>query len=92
MPTSLFAVILVIILGFIGLMIGTARERARSRQVLRYQRVSAPSPRGGHVHHPPNSEFYQNSSDDYALPGKQNVVTYCVIDGRLVDKSTLVGK
>ena len=28
---------------------------------------------------------YQNSSD-YALPPKQKVVTYCVVDGRLIDK------
>ena len=27
---------------------------------------------------------YQNSSD-YALPPKQKVVTYCVVDGRLID-------
>ena len=81
MPTSLFAVILVIILGFLGLMIGTAREKARSRRVLRYQRVSTMPPGAGHMHHPPNSELYQNSSDYYALPEKQKVVTYCVIDG-----------
>ena len=28
---------------------------------------------------------YQNSSE-YALPPKQKVVTYCVVDGRLIDK------
>ena len=28
---------------------------------------------------------YQNSSD-YALPPKQKYVTYCVVDGRLIDK------
>jgi hypothetical protein len=27
---------------------------------------------------------YQDSSD-YALPPKQKVVTYCVVDGRLID-------
>ena len=28
---------------------------------------------------------YQNSSE-YVLPPKQKVVTYCVVDGRLIDK------
>jgi beta-glucanase (GH16 family) len=49
------------------------------RDRIKYRRPRAPEQTS------PSPSTYQDSSD-YALPPKQKVVTYCVVDGRLIDK------
>lgn len=34
----------------------------------------------------PGAVVYQKAGADYAIPQSQNVVTYCVIDDRLIDQ------
>ena len=74
-PQSLIVVISLIALGFIFMMIGTVRDKAKARA---YQKLGASSLDG-----PQTDKSYQNSTE-YALPPKQKVVTYCVVDPRLV--------
>lgn len=54
---------------------------------LLFSAVLAMRDRTKYDNHSPmeQSSTYQSSSD-YALPPKQKVVTYCVVDGRLIDK------
>ena len=85
MPRSMVAWIVFLAVFLIISTCMALRERVKSRR-HRYLKVSSYP-----THHslteqsttlPPT---YQNASD-YALPPRQKVVTYCVIDGRLVDK------
>jgi hypothetical protein len=73
----------------IGLGIGVRYTIERSRKGRysgRYQKLGPTTLDGGGGFKPMTAPLsYQNSSVDYALPPKPNVVTYCVIDGRLVD-------
>ncbi|VEU36983.1 unnamed protein product [Pseudo-nitzschia multistriata] len=73
MPTSFIAWIVGLFIFLLFSAYLAMRERVKSRH--RRSREQPP-------HSPVN---YQNSSD-YALPPKQKVVTYCVVDGRLIDK------
>jgi hypothetical protein len=77
-PRSLIALMILISLGMIVSMYGTIRNKVRYGK---YQKL-APA-QDGTAQKTPTS--YQNSAE-YALPPKQKVVTYCVIDGRLVDQ------
>lgn len=74
MPTSLFAwiAILFIFLLFSAHLAMRERTKYDNHHSTIEQTNAVPS-------------TYQNSSD-YALPPKQKVVTYCVVDGRLIDK------
>lgn len=70
-----------------GLGIGvrdTIQRSRKGRYSGRYQKLG-PAPDGGGKAMMMAPVSYQNSAADYALPPKPNVVTYCVIDGRLVD-------
>lgn len=72
-------VVILLILGFLISMTGALRDKTRAKP---YQKL-------GGVPAPDSSEkmplvSYQNAAE-YAGQPKQNVVTYCVIDGRLVD-------
>jgi hypothetical protein len=79
-PQSLLVVISLIVVGFLFSMIGTVRDKAKARA---YQKIGGPSAMEAN----PNTDLksYQNSTE-YALPPKQNVVTYCVVDPRLVQQ------
>lgn len=70
--------IILLLLGFIAGMRVTIRNKIRQGH---YQPVGPAHDTQDQKNH----TSYQNSAD-YALPPKQNVVTYCVIDGRLVDQ------
>lgn len=59
-------------------MYGTIRNKIRYGK---YQKLGPAQDSHAQKH----ATSYQNSAD-YALPPKQKVVTYCVIDGRLVDQ------
>jgi len=74
MPSSLFAwiAILFIFLLFSAYLAMRERTKYDNHHSIIEQTNAVPS-------------TYQNSSD-YALPPKQKVVTYCVVDGRLIDK------
>jgi hypothetical protein len=61
-------------------MAGTLQNKAKARQ---YQKLGNSGALEFHAQ--TNGTSYQNSTE-YALPPKQKVVTYCVIDGRLVDQ------
>lgn len=73
MPQSLIIVISLIMLGFLIALIGTVRGRARARK---YTKLEVVSPMN-------NMKPYQNATE-YARPPKQKVVTYSVVDPRLV--------
>jgi hypothetical protein len=87
MPRSLIIIILSIFVGFLLSMADAVKNRMKIR---RYRKVPSSAAAGRHSanHQQTNTNSYQNSSD-YALPPKQKVVTYCVIDGRLVDQSSM---
>ena len=73
MPASLIAWIAVLSVFLLFSSYLAMRDRTKyDNHSLLEQTNSAPS-------------TYQDSSD-YALPPKQKVVTYCVVDGRLIDK------
>ena len=75
-PVSLIGLILLIVAGFFVSMYGAVQAKAKTG----YQKLPTTE------NHADNSgASYQNSAE-YALPPKQKVVTYCVIDGRLVDQ------
>lgn len=79
LPTGLVAAIALIVIGFLASMVGTLRDKGNDK---RYQKLGSSAALESHR----NNASYQASSE-YALPTpKQKVVTYCVIDGRLVDQ------
>jgi hypothetical protein len=76
---------LIIIVGllFVSFVIAYCYLTGQTRKEVAYQKLSSngdDSCRPGNY----NGGSYQNSAD-YALPTDQKVVTYCVIDGRLMD-------
>ena len=75
-PVSLIGLILVIVIGFCVSMYGAIQAKAKTG----YQKLPT-----AEIHSANPGASYQNSAE-YALPPKQKVVTYCVIDGRLVDQ------
>jgi hypothetical protein len=87
LPKGLIIVIFFLFVGFLVSMADALKHRIKTR---RYRKVRSSGAGGRHMAHHPhlNTHTYQNSSE-YALPPKQKVVTYCVIDGRLVDPSSM---
>jgi hypothetical protein len=86
-PKSLFIVIALLIAGF-TLSLTISMIRVKGKHETKYQKVemsdnpSQSSAASGSTY----ASSYQNSdSTHYAIPPTQKVVTYCVIDGRLVD-------
>jgi hypothetical protein len=87
MPKSLLIVIALLIAGFIlSLTISMIRVKGKETN---YQKVGGIGMGDNRSQSGPASGAnfsYQNSAAaQYAIPPTQNVVTYCVIDGRLVD-------
>lgn len=93
-PKSMLVLVLFLAVGFLLSMLGTVRSKSR---VHKYERIgdtraySNDTKNGGTLFSPVVPESAINSYQDsaamhYALPpqSKQDV-TYCVIDGRLVD-------
>lgn len=86
-PTSLVLSMAILAIFFCFSACLVLREKLKGRR-FRYQRIGA-SHRNSHLKHENahtnhGQQTYQDASD-YALPPKQNVVTYCMIDKRLVD-------
>jgi hypothetical protein len=85
MPRSMVAWIVLLSAFLIVSTCFALRERAQSRK-YRYLKVTSRNHRHSMIDKSiAASGTYQDASD-YALPPKQKVVTYCVIDGRLVDR------
>mmetsp|Transcript_40694 Transcript_40694/g.45467 ORF Transcript_40694/g.45467 Transcript_40694/m.45467 type:complete len:85 (+) Transcript_40694:1818-2072(+) len=84
MPKSLIAWITLLSLLLMSSASIALRDRMKHRHRHRhnYQKVD---PQQSLIEETSSTATYQNSSD-YALPPKQKVVTYCVVDGRLIDK------
>lgn len=86
-PNSLRFFIPFLMLGFL---LSAAILTSRQKRELMYQKLAADDcPEGS----PPTrlqserAVSYQNAGRaDYAIPQSQKVVTYCVIDDRLIDK------
>lgn len=83
-PTSLIAWIslLSFFLLFSAFLALRDRMKYRHRRHHNYQKVDH---HHSMIEQTNSATTYQNSSD-YALPTKQKVITYCVVDGRLIDK------
>lgn len=83
MPKGLIAFIVLLSVFLLYATYVALRDRLRHRK-KRYRKL-------GHTNHQVEQpavaarSTYQNASD-YALPPKQKVVTYCVVDSRLIDK------
>eukprot|EP00536_Pseudo-nitzschia_multiseries_P015702 jgi/Psemu1/247059/estExt_Genewise1.C_9340014 len=73
MPTSFIAWLIVLFVLLLFSAYLAMRDRIKDRSSGSRDQTTSSSP------------TFQDSSD-YALPPKQKVVTYCVVDGRLIDK------
>lgn len=78
-PHSLVILVVLVFAGFLASMLGALGDNTRKG---RYQKV----PNGTQEHSTGNAPASYQNSAEYALPPQQKVVTYCVIDGRLVDQ------
>jgi len=87
-PPSLIVVVVLLVVAFMSSLVGTARARAREAKQNKMKHALK-SDGGGSGASPPNAAsaapYQQPAQDHYALPAKRKEVTYCVIDGRLVD-------
>jgi hypothetical protein len=88
LPKSLLVLAAVFVIAFLGSIFGTVRKK--SSESARYQKI--PGVNNGRNNELSNfaptvdpTSSYQHQHNHYALPSKKKEVTYCVIDGRLVD-------
>jgi hypothetical protein len=86
-PPSLFLIVVSLVVGFAAMLAGIIRRHKRDAKYHKISNGSTVPASGDSAPRSYNSpSSYQNSgSTDYALPTNQKVVTYCVIDGRLID-------
>ena len=90
-PTSLLVLFCLLAVGFL-LSLAVAIYTQKSEVDYRFKKLSSvDSPDGrsypSSVTGVAGAAMYQSSARaDYAIPQSQNVVTYCVIDDRLIDK------
>jgi hypothetical protein len=84
MPRGLATVIVVLLLGFIYSMAHTVRSKTPE---IGYKKAGLENRSGyGSMQPTISSSAYRDSANEpYALPNNQKSLTYCVIDGRLVD-------
>jgi len=87
LPSGLLVIISVLGVGFLLSMgYGVFRKYKEAAPYQELGVIGVADSAGQHGGRGSEISSYQNSaSADYALPSKQKVVTYCVIDGRLVD-------
>lgn len=71
--------VVLIFLGFLASMFGALGDKSRQAG---YEKV----PNGNSSLDAENAPVSYQNSAEYALPPNQKAVTYCVIDGRLVDQ------
>jgi hypothetical protein len=89
LPKSLLVLAAVLVIAFLGSIVGSVRKK--SSELARYQKI--PGVPNGRINELSNfaptvvdpASSYQHQHNHYALPSKKKEVTYCVIDGRLVD-------
>mmetsp|Transcript_15488 Transcript_15488/g.25832 ORF Transcript_15488/g.25832 Transcript_15488/m.25832 type:complete len:432 (+) Transcript_15488:748-2043(+) len=84
LPTSLILIVATLIIGFALSLMEIIRRRKKDALYAKLPNGQAgPAASDSSA----RATSYQNSgSTDYALPTNQKVVTYCVIDGRLIDE------
>lgn len=84
LPPGLIIVIATLIVGFVIVLAGIIRKQ---RKEISYHKLANGSSEQQYSPTGYGGTSYQNAaSADYALPTDQKVVTYCVIDGRLIDQ------
>jgi large-conductance mechanosensitive channel len=87
-PKSLKAIVAILFIAFSVFLIYAAKKKAKESK---YQKLVANGTNDPSFHQTNISTIasYQQTQTNtsYALPPTQKVVTYCVIDGRLVDNS-----
>lgn len=85
-PPSLIVVIALFVIAFLSSLLGAARARAIEAKYMKTSYVANSKSDGTSINPPSVGESYQQPAQEhYALPAKKKEVTYCVIDGRLVD-------
>jgi len=96
-PKSMVILVAMLGVGFLLSMLGTIREKSRQPKYLKVGDVRANvgtknnggQPSGSMVQESSVTSYQDSAAVHYALPPQHNQdVTYCVIDGRLVDEST----
>lgn len=92
LPKSLLVVLMLLIVIFFFSMLQTIRDNKKKPLYRRLGDATISSPKrnsGGSVNSrsiPPISSYQDSAAVHYALPQQQKKdVTYCVVDGRLVD-------
>jgi hypothetical protein len=86
-PPGLVIIVVVLIGSFLMSLVGF---RYRKKEEASYQKIPNGEPGGGSARGGITlPQSYQNSAlvPDYALPSEKKVVSYFVIDGRLVDQT-----
>lgn len=88
-PKSLIVLVIIVVLGFLFSLTGSFRSKLLERKYEKIDRSvdDAVHPTENSLINTAQGASYQDPpNSDYALPPQQKVVTYCVIDGRLVDQ------
>lgn len=89
-PSSLLFLICILAAAFVASFSFAIYTQRKSRDT--YNKMGAMDSPGGKLDpagvgsRSPGTVVYQKAGADYAIPQSQNVVTYCVIDDRLVDQ------
>jgi hypothetical protein len=84
LPPGLVIVIASLFIAFAVILAGIIRKQ---RKDIAYRKLANGSSDPQYSPSGYAATSYQNAaSADYALPTNQKVVTYCVIDGRLIDQ------
>jgi len=90
-PSSMLVLISLLAVAFVASLSSAIYSQRKSRDT--YNKMSViespggrSDPSGGLASKSPGAVVYQKAGADYAMPQSQNVVTYCVIDDRLVDQ------
>lgn len=87
MPSSFQMLILAMAISLLTAIIVDKRRRSKERQYIKV----GPTSYHDRAFHPPqnvsDSSYQQPNGDNYTLPPTPKVVTYCVIDNRLIDRN-----
>jgi hypothetical protein len=81
-PPGLVVIVVLLIGGFFVSLAGFIR---RQKKEASYQSIPSGDSGIARAGNGFQSSYQNAASTDYALPTDQKVVTYCVIDGRLID-------
>ena len=84
-PRSLIILVGVLVIGFASSFIGTMRRKSKEDGYQKVPPANGPHDGSNFMMTPAGVSYQNQQPDHYALPNKQKEVTYCVIDGRLVD-------